>query len=212
MTNKDVHAAFATPLVIRRFPENGEFNRNLAEHILDWERREGDSIERSNFGGWHSPDMIMQHDTPEITQLRDMVAQAIRDATLQFASEEPQTSDVWMMGWANVLREGSYNRLHNHHPAGWSAVYYVQVGESHLDDNLSGVIEFIDPRPGVNAARLPGSPFDHKIRVAPEDGMMLLFPSWLKHIVYPYRGKTTRIAIAINVVFEKDAEVWAKRA
>ncbi|MEX0923925.1 MAG: TIGR02466 family protein [Rhodovibrionaceae bacterium] len=208
MTDSDVNAAFSTPLVIRRFPRNGEFNRKLAEHILDWERREGNSIGRSNFGGWHSPDMIMQHDLPEIAQLRNIIAQAIRDATLKFATEEPHTSDVWMMGWANVLREGSYNRLHNHHPAGWSAVYYVQVGESTLDDSLSGVIEFVDPRPGINAAKLPGAPFDQKVRVVPEDGLLLLFPAWLKHIVYPYRGKTTRISIAVNINFQKDPEIW----
>ena len=134
----------------------------------------------------------------------------MRDAPVEFATEEPKTTDVWMMGWANVLRENSYNRLHNHHPSGWSAVYYVQVGESKLDDSLNGVIEFIDPRPGINAAKLPGSPFDQKIRLAPEDGMLLLFPAWLKHIVYPYRGGATRIAIAINIVFEKDAEAWDK--
>lgn len=205
MSTNDVHAVFATPLVIRRFPERVEFNRKLAEHILEWERNESDSIGRSNFGGWHSPDTLLQWDTPEVVELRNMIAQAIRDATLRFATEEPKTTDVWMSGWANVLRTNSYNRLHDHHPAGWACVYYVQIGESALDESLNGVIEFIDPRNGIAAAKLPGSPFNQQIRIAPEDGMLLLFPAWLKHIVYPYRGNTERIAIAANINFEHHA-------
>lgn len=202
MSNDDIHAAFATPLVVRRFPGKQEFNRRLAEHILEWEKSAGGSIGRSNFRGWHSPDTLLQRDTPELVELRQMIAGAIRDATLRFATEEPRTSGIWMSGWANVLRENSYNRLHDHHPAGWSCVYYVQVGESSLDESLSGVIEFVDPRSGIAAAKLPGAPFEQQIRVVPEDGMLVLFPAWLKHIVYPYRGKTTRIAIAVNINFE----------
>lgn len=198
----DVRAVFATPLVVRRNPGKAAFNRKLSEHILAWEKRESRSSGRSNIGGWHSPDTLLQHDTPEIVELRQMIAQAIRDATLRFATEEPRSSGIWMNGWANVLRAKSYNRVHDHHPAGWSGVYYVQTGESALDETLNGIIEFIDPRNGITAARLPGAPFTQQLRIAPEDGLLLLFPAWLKHYVYPYRGETTRIAIAFNVNFE----------
>jgi uncharacterized protein (TIGR02466 family) len=205
MTGDDIHAAFATPLLVRRYPDNSEFNRKLEEHILAWEAEGQTSSGRSNWGGWHSTDDLLQRDTPEIVELRQMIAQAIRDVTLRFATEEPQSSGIWMNGWANVLRAGNYNRLHDHHPAGWSGVYYVRVGESVLDERLNGVIEFVDPRNGITAAKLPGKPFHQQIRIAPEDGMLLLFPAWLKHYVYPYRGETTRIAIAYNVNFEDRA-------
>ena len=202
MSASDIQAAFATPLVIRRHPDKEAFNRRLAEHILAWEAQNARSIGRSNFGGWHSPDTLLQHDTAEIVELRQMIAQAIRDVTLRFATREPESSGIWMNGWANVLRENNYNRLHDHHPAGWSGVYYVQVGDSARDGSLNGIIEFIDPRSGITAAKVPGEPFHQQIRVAPENGLLLLFPAWLKHYVYPYRGSATRIAIAYNVNFE----------
>ena len=40
----------------------------------------------------------------------------------------------------------------------------------------------------------------HRLIVAPEPGMLVMFPSWLEHWVTPYRGKGQRISVAFNAV------------
>ena len=67
---------------------------------------------------------------------------------------------------------------------------------------LSGTIEFIDPRVGIGAIKVPGNPFDESLRLEAEPGMMLMFPSWLKHYVHPYQGPGVRISISFNSWFE----------
>ena len=50
--------------------------------------------------------------------------------------------------WVNLLRNGAYNKVHNHPGAVWSAVYYVSLGRPDKTIPDNGLIEFMDPRPG----------------------------------------------------------------
>jgi hypothetical protein len=75
-------------------------------------------------------------------------------------------------------------------------VYYVDAGA--LDRSLSGVLEFLDPRAGVEAVTAPGDPYGEPVRVRPEAGLIVIFPSWLHHWVHPYAGHTPRIAVSFN--------------
>jgi hypothetical protein len=64
---------------------------------------------------------------------------------------------------------------------------------------LSGVLEFLDPRVGVEAVCTPGDPYGEPVRVRPESGLLIVFPSWLYHWVHPYAGQSPRIAVSFNV-------------
>jgi predicted 2-oxoglutarate/Fe(II)-dependent dioxygenase YbiX len=77
-------------------------------------------------------------------------------------------------------------------------VYYVDAGTNSLDHPLSGVLEFLDPRAGIEAVTAPGDPYGEPLRVRPEAGLLIVFPSWLFHWVHPYVGKTPRIAVSFN--------------
>jgi len=39
--------------------------------------------------------------------------------------------------------------------------------------------------------------------IDPVPGLMVFFPSWLKHIVHPYRGTGERISISYNVTIRE---------
>jgi hypothetical protein len=48
---------------------------------------------------------------------------------------------------------------------------------------------------------------DGRYLIDPAPGLMIVFPSWLKHMVHPYYGTGERISVAFNVeVEEKSAE------
>jgi hypothetical protein len=78
-------------------------------------------------------------------------------------------------------------------------VYYVDAGTNETDRSLSGVLEFLDPRSGVEAVTAPGDPYGEPVRVRPEAGLIVIFPSWLYHWVHPYSGSAPRIAVSFNV-------------
>ena len=46
---------------------------------------------------------------------------------------------------------------------------------------------------------LPGNPFGQRLTIDPEPGLMLMFPSWLRHAVHPFMGKGERITVAFNL-------------
>jgi hypothetical protein len=77
-------------------------------------------------------------------------------------------------------------------------VYYVNAGSDSPDQPLSGVLEFLDPRAGVEAVTTPGDPYGEPFRVRPQAGLLVIFPSWLYHWVHPYGGQTPRIAVSFN--------------
>jgi len=63
---------------------------------------------------------------------------------------------VW--AWATICRAGAYHAPHSHPDSAWSGVYYVDAGKFNPNRPLSGVLEFLDPRVGVEAVSTPGDP------------------------------------------------------
>ena len=54
--------------------------------------------------------------------------------------------------------------------------------------------------PGANGAHgtRQRDPYGDPLRVRPQAGLLVLFPSWLYHWVHPYVGETPRIAVSFN--------------
>jgi uncharacterized protein (TIGR02466 family) len=113
--------------------------------------------------------------------------------------------------WATICRAGAYHAPHSHPDSAWSGVYYVDPGTDSADRALSGVLEFLDPRAGVEAVSAPGDPYGEPFRVRPQAGLLVVFPSWLYHWVHPYAGQTPRIAVSFNATLGSGAEVNGAR-
>jgi uncharacterized protein (TIGR02466 family) len=114
-------------------------------------------------------------------------------------------------GWAAICRAGAYHAPHSHPDSAWSGVYYVDPGTDNPDQPLSGVLEFLDPRAGVDAVTAPGDPYGEPFRVRPQAGLFVVFPSWLYHWVHPYAGRTPRIAVSFNAKLDSGAEANGTR-
>ena len=150
-------------------------------------------------GGWHSkPDLFLwQADC--VDTLKDRVATCASDMTRLFtALEGPRKISFQLDCWANVSRRGAYNSVHDHPGAMWSGVYYISGGEPDGNDPLNGKLELLDPRVGVNMLRLEQGLFGGRYLVDPLPGLMVMFPSWLKHMVHPFSGSGERISISFN--------------
>lgn len=192
--------AFPTPITVYEWPESGDLNRQLAE-IVFAEEASAPSLGKSNVGGWHSPNDFILRDTPPMRQLIDRARTMTGELTRAFRA--PKNYGFKIEGWANVLRRGQYNNIHNHPNCTWSGVYYVTGNpppDPEEDTGFSGKIEFHDPRPGATMSFSEDDKLQRQLLLSPKAGTMIMFPSWLHHSVHPYFGREARISIAFNVI------------
>ena len=115
------------------------------------------------------------------------------------ALEGPTKVNLQVDCWANISRRGHYNSVHDHPGAMWSGVYSISGGEPDGDDPFNGKLELLDPRVGVNMPRLEQGLFGGRYLVDSLPGLMVMFPSWLKHMVHPFSGSRERISTSFNV-------------
>ncbi len=115
--------------------------------------------------------------------------------------------DWSLQGWANVNRRGDYHNLHNHPHSYLSGTYYVQVPvlqEAGSRSDLNpGAISFFDPRGQANMNAILGDgQIDPELRIQPEAGLILLWPSFLHHLVHPNLSDELRVSVSFNVVLK----------
>jgi hypothetical protein len=104
--------------------------------------------------------------------------------------------------WYHVANEGGFHDAHVHHGCSWCGIYYLQIGESGQQPDRSaplGGSRFYCPFNLGGGYRDFGNAYlSPSIDPCIEDGMLLLFPSYLLHSGLPYRGEKDRIVIAFN--------------
>ena len=74
------------------------------------------------------------------------------------------------------------------------------TGEPDTHSPVNGRLELIDPRAGANLLAPASSMLHGRFLIAPTPGLMVMFPSWLFHLVHPFHGQGARISIAFNIV------------
>jgi uncharacterized protein (TIGR02466 family) len=194
----EITKAFPTIIGQLRVPDAEAMNQDL-EAIILLEEGSYSSLGRSNIGGWHSrPDFLNRPEAAvgALTTWVTWAASKMVHATTGLGAFKGQLS---VSAWATICREGAYHAPHSHPDSAWSGVYYVDAGGFNPNRPLSGVLEFLDPRVGVEAINTPGDPSGDPVRVRPESGLLVIFPSWLYHWVHPYASQSPRIAVSFNV-------------
>lgn len=110
--------------------------------------------------------------------------------------------------WFNVMRENEYNPLHYHTNCHVSGVAFINVpeyekrteikyGQDSMDGNLVMVNNNDNPQNNFCMGHTAKDPVV---------GMCYLFPSFMQHTVYPFRGKGERVSCAFNFSVE-----WADK-
>jgi uncharacterized protein (TIGR02466 family) len=201
LVQADIMQAFPTTVGQFRMPEAecAPVNYQLRAAIME-AAAAYPSVGKSNIGGWRSRNDLFGWEVPAVATLVSWIVQATRqmiDVTAGMGQFNGQLSAV---GWATVCREGNYNAPHCHPDSAWSGVYYVDPGTAEPSRPMGGVLELLDPRPAVEQCSAPGDPYGLPVRIRPEAGLLVLFPSWLYHWTHPYAGVGERIAISFNLM------------
>lgn len=199
---KSLTMQFGTPLVSYRWPASEEMNEGLTKLILREEESddEGRGV-RSNAGGWQSRGNLIMRPEPEFQALKQRMETMVFGLLGALVRKDgtKRTFTLLFDSWANVCRNGNYNVVHTHPNAMWSIVYYVAAGEPDASIPYSGLLELLDPRESANYIQVPNTVLDARTFVENRPGRMVLFPSWVKHMVHPFVGSGVRISIACNV-------------
>lgn len=172
-------------------------------------REQSPGEKMSNAGGWQSEKKLQTWESPAVTQLLEKINTAVLLLlTERLGEDEANNIGNWQIGaWANINERGDYNTLHNHSGAFFSGIYYVNSGTADEQHPFSGVLTFRNPTlaalavDNLRGPRQLHSIFRSEYSISPQNGLMLLFPSWLQHEVHPYVGDTPRVSISWDVVF-----------
>lgn len=162
-----------------------------------------------------SDDQLLRRiDLPEFNQLIQFFVGAIQKTVSEVnaAAWPPgrMSLQLEIMGcWFQIQNSMAYHDVHTHGNCSWSGVYYVQVDEAaerinHTDlGEVNGVTRFYGPYSQWQAgAHMDiGNAYLQKncLDIHPEEGKLILFPSYLPHMAMPYQGNKDRIIVSFNV-------------
>jgi len=187
---------FTTPLITHHWEDGAELNPQLRERILTHEK-ENCGVGKSNQGGWHSETGQLEFCGDAGRRLIEYMYELANEATRRLLADHGQEMEPirWTLSaWANVNRSGDFNKVHVHSSSTWSGTYYVDTGDP--DSEGGTPLHLLDPcqSRGMTLPMVPSSVYVH-----PKPGMMILFPSYVPHMVFPHSGKGARISIAFNL-------------
>lgn len=183
------------------FDDIDAFNAALAQHVRTHPTLHWAPKHHATRNGRHSGNLLAEPKGP-VAHLEAGIEKSFR----QYLEELPEDldhpflagrPDGWELDmWALVLERQGYQVPHIH-PTGWlSGCYYVEVDEavSSEDDGSEGWIEFGRPQDIYQARQPPRVEL-----VRPEEGLMVLFPSFFFHRTIPFAAETERICVAFDI-------------
>ena len=194
-----MHLFFSTPVWASKIADHQIINKQILSYILDLQKKDSEGVKKSNFNGWHSHDFNLNEDAPKnFTQaIKLNINQALKDMNWDLEKQEVKITSMW----AIINEKGAFNQRHHHGNSDLSAAYYVTAGKN------CGDIVFYDPRPAPvyrhPVAKSPNILNASVNSVQPEEGLLVLFPSYLEHSVNPNNSNNKRIVISFNVSLER---------
>ena len=191
---------FGSPLFAHKWEDSEALNNELKSTILDHQLKV-QGLSRTNVGGWHSEigklDFCGTAGSTLVQRMNAMTNEATGRVLREYG-HQPRGFNWSLHAWANVNRKGNFNQTHTHPGATWSGTYYVDTGTGSGSSVKPAPLHIFDPCQGrANTFLPPLVPSSFTIR--PEPGLMILFPSYLAHMVFPQEANEPRISVAFNM-------------
>jgi uncharacterized protein (TIGR02466 family) len=196
---------FPTPILKAHPPDADSLSQALLEAIRQHRDAEK-GIDRSNIGGWHSSTDMTEWGGEPARGLGEFAVQEVSQHMIDIAAAGKRQFDWGVEMWANINGPGDSNQLHCHPGAYWSGVYYPDPGGAEEEGN-GGELVLEDPRYPMAYATVPDlvlrladkEAMFSQVAIRPAPGLLVLFPSWLRHSVRPHEGTRERVSVAINL-------------
>ena len=204
---------FPIPIGVGNFGEkNHELNIHLVKDAFLEKEKDPSGEPRSNMGGWHSKvDLEKKYDSYK------KLCQILTEYGNQYCKLHGYKSGIVCSDlWANINQSGDLNFLHHHGTTALAGVYYPieSIVDGKLNFNYTnqnpikagtwnnqdgGSLVFQDPAYGKKVHLLTDKPSAFNIdfyHVYPTASVLILFPTYLLHMVLPFKEDKTRLSIS----------------
>lgn len=199
--NPSILSSWATPVYLQRHLDSN-VNRSLAAlvgNLASPNLAKG----LTSVGGARTKADLLRIDDPAVKTLTGYIREAVGALVSALDPEgraELNDRELIAEAWGNVYCSCDFQLPHVHRGSHWSGVYYALIPEDRNAYEIGpGELVLYDPGPrhcaGLGRDSTP-------VRIVPEEGLLVAFPSWLKHSVMHHRCDTQRISIAFNVAYE----------
>ena len=198
MTKIRIHKFFPVPVFEQKLENFESLNLELENYIYELKKKDPDGQKRSNAGGWHSPFFNINESAvikKFISSFKDSLPVIMSDHMGWYTNKEKiKILDMWSI----INSKNTFNVQHNHPNSLLSAAYYVKAKKN------SGQIKFFDPKEMKVMYHPSISKFNEisaeVVKIEPEEGKLLLFPSYLYHAVDENLSDEDRIVISFNLI------------
>lgn len=207
-----IQTQWPVPLDVQRFAEADSINPVLVR-AFNAVRLALEGEQRQKF--FASPDdLLARIELPEFSSLIQFIAGAVQGLAKQVNAQAwpagKLSLDLRFAGcWFQIQNGQAFHDVHTHGNCSWSGVYYVQIDDAkqraaHAGlGELNGATRFYGPYSQFQAGAYMdmGNAYLQKntIDIQPEEGMLVLFPSYLPHKAMAYEGDKDRIILSFNV-------------
>lgn len=181
------------------FPDLASFNQALVQDIHDHPTLQWEPVGLAARGGALTGELL-DAPTEAIRVFERNLRRAIDDwiAELDAEPAHPFLGGIprayRLNTWATLVPEQGEISAHIHEESWLSGAYYPRLPDAMGDDGPAGWIEF-----GRPSAELPAVPDDALRLLRPEEGLLLLFPSYLFHRTLPFHGEGERVSLSFDV-------------
>lgn len=197
MPEKRVHKLFPTPIFECKIDSYKELNKDLENYIYNLEKEDAKGVKASNEGGWHSPYFQIAK-SPEVKKFVDAISPVLYEIITKDYAWKCKPENITFDGmWSIINRKNSLNMRHFHPNSHLSAAYYVKAKEN------CGKIKFYDPL-DQRLIKVPRKSVQNDLNIeavtfTPQEGDLLIFPSYFHHSVEQNLSGEDRIVISFNV-------------
>ncbi len=175
---------------------------------------------KSSHGLYESHFDLFLNQNTSLQRLVKFIASTLALAVCIANDQEAKPQDVQIEfadSWYHITNEGGFHDAHVHDGCSWCGIFYLELGTSGQRTGRSapnGGSRFYCPLTLGGSYRDYGNKYLSATIDPPlENGMLLLFPSYLMHSGLPYRGQTDRVVIAFNAkAFLKEGALSALHA
>ena len=187
----EIQWLFPVPLFRIQLEDFAQHRDALVDFALKL-REQDPGVNRSNVGGWHSCEVKKYLDAPPLNWIQQQIVAGAERGIAQSGQIDAHFDINIASAWFIINQKHAWNSPHTHMPSQWSGVIYVSVNEANAGNDGGGIV-FIDPIPLGPAYR---SLINAQIH--PLEGLMLIFPSYLTHMVAPHSSDEERISLSFN--------------
>lgn len=216
-TTENIHLLWPTPILRKKYDQHETINSKLVKLFYE-HRRVDNKAEALVYTS--SDDLLLRYDDPALNQLFGFISECVFEISSVMNSEiwkhsQSKKMNMNVVGtWFQIQNGHGYHETHTHGNSAWSGVYYVQVDDDEERESntelgaMNGITRFYGHHMDVIGGGymdsgnlyLQSTSFDSK----PEEGVLCVFPSHVKHMAMPYVGEKDRIIVSFNAQMHGD--------